>query len=120
MSQSFIPKVYVPPGAQEKTLDRQRQEALARVDAAMHEAHIQAQLAAQRERVEKIQASKKEMLYSPLGLRALFPTNQIKVKLRKKGQRPAVLHLETPAAQLEERAAEAADPITGAPPLTGF
>lgn len=51
------------------------------------EAQAQAELQAQRDRVEKVMASKREMLHSPLGLRSLFPTNKVALKIRHKDKR---------------------------------
>jgi hypothetical protein len=71
-------------------------------EAELREAQAQAELAAQRQRVDRIMASKREMLHSPLGLRALFPTNKITVKIKHKVRdaRPRM----APAPQLEEPA----------------
>lgn len=46
---------------------------------ALKDAEIEAQLAEQRRKVAAVQASQREALRSPQGLRSLFPTNHIRV-----------------------------------------
>lgn len=95
---------FVPPGAQTKTLEQQ--EIDRRNDVA------RAQNDALRAKVERVMASKKELFYSPMGLRGLFPTNKCSLKIKKIKGLPSQLQHVDPQTQLQEAAEQQAEQPT--------
>lgn len=95
---------FVPPGAQEKT----REQAIAAAEQALRQANAEAQLQLQRKRLDAVLASRRELFFTPLGLRGLFPTNLVTVRIKKKPSQPSQVAIETPEALLQAKAEESA------------
>jgi hypothetical protein len=89
---------YVPPGAQEKTTQQLETER---------------QLTEMQKRAQAVQQSQRALLYSPLGLRNLFPTNRTTVRIKKKASKgqPSELEVVTPQSEFQQAVQRQADEL---------